>query len=92
MHDAPGFRDWAGAGPEREKLVQVWRELVGSRDGLRSGCRTDINTDVGGADNPGGEPKEPPPDRLMTLLKQAAAFQVLSARTRTTKRPWTVES
>ena len=28
VHDAPGLRDWAGAGPEREKLVGMWRELT----------------------------------------------------------------
>ncbi|WRT67301.1 uncharacterized protein IL334_004269 [Kwoniella shivajii] len=30
VHDAPTFRDWAGVGPERERLVGVWRELMGS--------------------------------------------------------------
>ncbi|KAK8869645.1 hypothetical protein IAR55_000213 [Kwoniella newhampshirensis] len=30
VHDAPTFRDWAGVGPERDRLVGVWRELMDS--------------------------------------------------------------
>jgi hypothetical protein len=33
VHDAPGFRDWAGAAPERERLIGMWRELT-EGDGL----------------------------------------------------------
>jgi hypothetical protein len=28
VHDAPGMKDWGGAGPERESLVSLWRELT----------------------------------------------------------------
>ncbi|KAK6903106.1 hypothetical protein I203_108368 [Kwoniella mangroviensis CBS 8507] len=57
VHDAPTFRDWAGVGPEREKLVAVWRELMGIE-------RCDDS-----------EKRYVAPDRLRTLLKQAAAWQ-----------------
>ncbi|WVF72043.1 hypothetical protein IAT40_006855 [Kwoniella sp. CBS 6097] len=58
VHDAPTFRDWAGVGPERERLTGTWRELMGSE---RSDGRND---------------RYVPPDRLKTLLRQAAAWQV----------------
>ncbi|WVR05318.1 hypothetical protein IAU60_002332 [Kwoniella sp. DSM 27419] len=58
VHDAPTFRDWAGVGPERERLVATWKELMGSE------------RDAGSGD------KFVPPDRLRTLLRQAAAWQV----------------
>nr|KIR46574.1 WD-repeat protein [Cryptococcus bacillisporus CA1280] len=59
VHDAPTFRDWAGMGPERDRLVGVWKELMDAERG-------------GGVD----ERRYIPPDRLRTLLKQAAAWQV----------------
>ncbi|WWC89739.1 uncharacterized protein L201_004664 [Kwoniella dendrophila CBS 6074] len=59
VHDAPTFRDWAGVGPERERLVGVWRELMGSEKGHSH-----------------QEKRYIPPDRLRTLLRQAAAWQV----------------
>ncbi|WVW82910.1 hypothetical protein I302_104924 [Kwoniella bestiolae CBS 10118] len=58
VHDAPTFRDWAGVGPERDRLVGVWRELMGSQ-------KCDDK-----------EKRYVPPDRLRTLLKQAAAWQI----------------
>ncbi|WWC60922.1 uncharacterized protein I303_103498 [Kwoniella dejecticola CBS 10117] len=58
VHDAPTFRDWAGVGPERERLVGVWRELMGSE-------RAEAL-----------EKRYVPPDRLKTLLRQAAAWQI----------------
>ncbi|KAL7424024.1 hypothetical protein Q5752_001609 [Cryptotrichosporon argae] len=63
VHDSPGLRHWEGAGPEREKLVARWRELM---DGRRRG-------------------------RLVTLLRQAAAWQVQNSRHRSSG-PWTVTS
>lgn len=36
VHDAPGMRDWGGFGPERERLVGKWREIMESR-GKRDG-------------------------------------------------------
>ncbi|WVQ78545.1 hypothetical protein IAT38_000631 [Cryptococcus sp. DSM 104549] len=59
VHDAPTFRDWAGVGPERDRLVGVWKELM---DAERGG--------------EGRERRYVPPDRLRTLLRQAAAWQV----------------
>ncbi|WWD16094.1 hypothetical protein CI109_100519 [Kwoniella shandongensis] len=59
VHDAPTFRDWAGVGPERDRLVSVWRELM---DSEKNGH--------------GRETRYVPPDRLKTLLRQAAAWQV----------------
>ncbi|OCF36464.1 WD-repeat protein [Kwoniella heveanensis BCC8398] len=58
VHDAPTFRDWAGVGPERERLTGTWRELMGSERG------------------DGRNDRYVPPDRLKTLLRQAAAWQV----------------
>ncbi|WVQ98866.1 hypothetical protein IAU59_005997 [Kwoniella sp. CBS 9459] len=58
VHDAPTFRDWAGVGPERERLTGTWKELMGSE-------RNDSQKD-----------RYVPPDRLRTLLRQAAAWQV----------------
>lgn len=71
VHDAPGLRDWAGAGPERERLVQMWRELTEGRRPVGSG---DLVA---------------PTDRLLTLLKQAVAWQVQNARPRGAG-PWAV--
>ncbi|WWC69280.1 uncharacterized protein I206_103218 [Kwoniella pini CBS 10737] len=72
VHDAPTFRDWAGVGPERERLVGMWRELMGSEKGV------------------GQERPFVPPNRLKTLLKQAAAWQISqveSASGRSLKTP-----
>lgn len=33
VHDAPTFRDWAGVGPERDRLVGVWKELMDAERG-----------------------------------------------------------
>lgn len=73
VHDAPGLRDWAGAGPERERLVQMWRELTEGRRPI------------------GTAELVAPTDRLVTLLKQAAAWQVANTRPRGTG-PWAVPS
>ena len=74
VHDAPGLRDWAGAGPEREKLVQMWREL------------TDGQRDVGATAESSARA---PPDRLITLLRQAAAWQVGASRPKGSG-PWAI--
>nr|ODN87917.1 WD-repeat protein [Cryptococcus depauperatus CBS 7841] len=59
VHDAPTFRDWAGVGPERDRLVGVWKELMDSERGENLERKRYI-----------------PPNRLQTLLRQAAAWQV----------------
>lgn len=73
VHDAPGLRDWAGAGPEREKLVAMWRELT---DGAQRGAAA--FGDAAAASS------RVPKDRLLTLIKQAAAWQVTAAGPKTT--------
>ncbi|WVQ71746.1 hypothetical protein IAR50_001287 [Cryptococcus sp. DSM 104548] len=39
VHDAPTFRDWAGVGPERDRLTGVWREIIDSERGGEVGER-----------------------------------------------------
>lgn len=49
VHDAPSFRDWEGAGPEREKLVHVWRELISRGSSAHGECATtDTHADLKG--------------------------------------------
>lgn len=91
VHDAPSFRDWEGAGLEREKLVHVWRELV-SRGNASHGKHLGPRPVELWCSWAGGRRKQPPPDRLVTLLKQAAAYQVLAARSRSSGSPWTIDS
>lgn len=67
VHDAPGLRDWAGTSPEREKLAAMWRELT---DASR------INANAIAASGQESPRRPVPRDRLLTLLKQAAAWQV----------------
>lgn len=70
VHDAPGLRDWAGTGPERERLASMWRELTDN-------ARINANAITGQQ-----ERRPVPQDRLVTLLRQAAAWQVGLARPR----------
>lgn len=80
VHDAPGLRDWAGAGPERERLVSMWRELTDA-------ARVNAHAIAGDA-----TPSRPVPrDRLLTLLRQATAWQVDAARGRSAG-PWQLQS
>lgn len=72
VHDAPGLRDWAGAGPEREKLVAMWRELT---DGAQRGAA---------AFGDSAASSRVPKDRLLNLIKQAAAWQVTAASPKAT--------
>lgn len=80
VHDAPGLRDWAGAGPEREKLVAMWRELT---DGARRGAAA-FGDSAAAA-------RRVPKDRLLTLLRQAAAWEVTSTRPKT-NGPFNIET
>lgn len=78
VHDAPGFRDWAGPGPERERLVGMWREL------------TDAESKSADSTEPATNPPIPR-DRLVTLLRQAAAWQIQASGARS-RGPWGVTS
>ena len=76
VHDAPGLREWGGPGPEREKLVGMWRDLLESGEGQAS-------TSTDGPVAPKG--------RLVHLMRQAVAWQVEHTRHRG-HGPWTVTS
>ena len=76
VHDAPGLKDWAGTGPEREKLVSMWRELTDAWSG---------------GDDVVQQRERVPRGRLLALMNQAAAWQVGNAPRRGL-RPWTVKS
>ncbi|KAK4687478.1 hypothetical protein P7C73_g2644, partial [Tremellales sp. Uapishka_1] len=85
VHDAPSFRDWAGVGPERVRLVEMWKELTESeRKGLEGESVAEIPLfeDNGRRliltrmDTAVKEKHYVPPDRLVQLLKQAAAWQI----------------
>ncbi|KAL1411072.1 hypothetical protein Q8F55_002019 [Vanrija albida] len=78
VHDAPGFRDWAGPGPERERLVAMWREL------------TDAESKSADSTEPATTPPVPR-DRLVTLLRQAAAWQIQASGDRS-RGQWGVTS
>jgi hypothetical protein len=95
VHDAPTMRDWGGAGPERERLMGMWREIVESRVGA-DGELTLIDArhklrSCGGGEGGEGERPHVPPDRLRVLFRQAAAWQVSTAISRG-KSPWTVKT
>lgn len=96
VHDAPGLRDWAGAGPERERLLTMWRELTdGARQATNDGSSNrDTASFADGALNGGQETPGAvivPKDRLLTLLRQAAAWQIGASRPRN-DGPWAVPS
>ena len=81
VHDAPGMKDWGGVIPEREKLVGMWMELT--EGGLVSdplGGR-DVKGKMGGMGQ----------GRLLTLMRQAVAWQVGNTKRRG-ERPWSVKS
>ncbi|CAD6569238.1 MAG: hypothetical protein TREMPRED_005131 [Tremellales sp. Tagirdzhanova-0007] len=95
VHDAPAMRDWGGVGPERERLVATWREIVqsgASRDDTSlfgSSPAKVTRTYPGGGESGNKETVHIPPDRLKVLLRQAAAWQVSTARRKGTT-PWAV--
>jgi COMPASS component SWD3 len=74
------MKDWGGVIPEREKLVGMWVELT-------EGVVGDV---PGGRDVKGrmGNVKQ---GRLVTLMRQAVAWQVGNTKRRGEK-PWTVKS
>lgn len=84
VHDAPGLRDWAGEGPEREKLVAMWKEMGQSADHGNDEVLGDKDRDRGER-----ERAHVKPGRLVELLKQAAAWQVGRGRRRG-DGPWMV--
>ena len=85
VHDAPAMRDWGGVGPEREKLVAMWRELTE----VRSGEVGSVSGSGAGAGEGVLEKVSVAPGRLVELLRQAAAWQVHIARKKG-RTPWTV--
>jgi hypothetical protein len=90
VHDAPSFRDWAGIGPERERLVGMWKEMTEGDAAGEGKCFLRM-VEEGFLMGAVSHKAQVPPDRLITLLRQAAAWQVQHARRRG-RRPWTVTS
>jgi len=64
VHDSPAFKSWEGIGPSREKLAEQFQSMVYYA--------------VSDKENP--NENHLPPNRLLTLIKQALAYQVESSR------------
>lgn len=64
VHDAPSFKNWEGIGASREKLVDLYQNML----------------DIDSADKHLTSTAYVPPDRLLHLLEQAVAYQVEFAR------------
>ncbi|KAI9362948.1 WD40-repeat-containing domain protein [Zopfochytrium polystomum] len=62
VHEAPSFRTWEGIGPSREKLVELFQNMIDVEENDRE--RTPFV----------------PPKRLLTLLRQAVAYQIEFSR------------
>jgi COMPASS component SWD3 len=62
VNDVPSFKDWQGVMPSREKLVEMFQNMI-EQD----------NSDLHGS-------VLVPPNRLLTLLRQAVAYQIEYSR------------
>jgi len=65
VNEAQSFKDWVGIESSRERLAE-W-------------CRQFISTNKLHLSRPTGGPPEPPPGRLIHMLRQAVAYQIESS-------------